>query len=83
MVKFLNDLQGIHFFSLAALVAKKWELEADNIKVIKLVECLSCELDDEIIFIEPSRYKFNYYITTDFATSEKTSADYSVISVWG
>lgn len=25
---------------------------------------------------------FNYYITTDFAFSEKTSADYSVISVW-
>lgn len=26
--------------------------------------------------------KFNFYITTDFATSEKTSADFSVISVW-
>lgn len=25
---------------------------------------------------------FNYYITTDFATSSKNSADYSVISVW-
>jgi phage terminase large subunit-like protein len=25
---------------------------------------------------------FNFYITTDFATSEKSSADYSVISVW-
>ena len=25
---------------------------------------------------------YNFYITTDFATSEKTSADYSVISVW-
>lgn len=25
---------------------------------------------------------FNFYITTDFATSEKTAADYSVISVW-
>lgn len=29
-----------------------------------------------------NRNNFNYYITTDFATSEKTSADYSVISVW-
>ena len=28
------------------------------------------------------RSLFNFYITTDFATSEKTSADYSVISVW-
>lgn len=25
---------------------------------------------------------FNFYITTDFATSEKQAADYSVISVW-
>lgn len=28
------------------------------------------------------RSMYNFYITTDFATSEKTSADYSVISVW-
>lgn len=27
--------------------------------------------------------EMNVYITTDFATSEKTSADYSAISVWG
>lgn len=26
--------------------------------------------------------KYNFYITTDFATSEKSSADFSVISVW-
>lgn len=29
-----------------------------------------------------NKNKFNYYITTDFATSEKESSDYSVISVW-
>lgn len=29
-----------------------------------------------------NRQAYNYYITTDFATSEKTSADFSVISVW-
>ena len=29
-----------------------------------------------------NRSLFNFYITTDFATSEKTSADFSVISVW-
>jgi predicted phage terminase large subunit-like protein len=29
-----------------------------------------------------NRHKFNFYITTDFATSEKTSGDFSVISVW-
>ena len=30
----------------------------------------------------PKRSAYNFYITTDFATSEKTSADFSVISVW-
>ena len=29
-----------------------------------------------------NRSRYNFYITTDFATSEKTSADFSVISVW-
>lgn len=29
-----------------------------------------------------NKNKYNFYITTDFATSEKASADYSVISVW-
>ena len=29
-----------------------------------------------------NRQRFNFYITTDFATSDKESADYSVISVW-
>jgi len=29
-----------------------------------------------------NKHRFNFYITTDFATSEATSADFSVISVW-
>lgn len=29
-----------------------------------------------------SKDQYNFYITTDFATSEKTAADYSAISVW-
>ena len=29
-----------------------------------------------------NKHRFNFYITTDFATSIKQSADYSVISVW-
>lgn len=29
-----------------------------------------------------NKHKFNFYITTDFATSSKQSADFSVISVW-
>ncbi len=34
------------------------------------------------IDIQNHMESFNFYITTDFATSEKQSADYSVISVW-
>lgn len=33
-------------------------------------------------FILMFKNAFNFYITTDFATSEKDSADFSVISVW-
>ena len=29
-----------------------------------------------------NKHQYNFYITTDFATSAKQSADYSVISVW-
>lgn len=29
-----------------------------------------------------NKHRFNFYVTTDFATSTKQSADYSVISVW-
>lgn len=44
-------------------------------------------LDSEIMWysrpnIMSNRGAYNFYITTDFATSDKQSADYSVISVW-
>ena len=32
--------------------------------------------------VQQNKGKYNFYITTDFATSEKTSADFSVVSVW-
>lgn len=44
-------------------------------------------LDEDISWYSRSsilrnKSAFNFYITTDFATSEKTSSDFSVISVW-
>lgn len=44
-------------------------------------------LDGDIMWykranVMQNKARFNFYITTDFATSEKTSADYSVIAVW-
>ncbi len=43
--------------------------------------------DSEIMWYERSKLlqnkqAFNFFITTDFATSERQTADYSVISVW-
>lgn len=43
--------------------------------------------DSEILWYKRStllknKQRFNFYITTDFATTEKTSGDYSVIAVW-
>lgn len=43
--------------------------------------------DDEIrwykrVGLLENKNSFNFYITTDFATSEKQTADFSVISVW-
>lgn len=43
--------------------------------------------EDDIKWFDPNivkknKDKYNFYITTDFATSTKKSADYSVISVW-
>lgn len=43
--------------------------------------------DNDILWFDSQRMlenrnNFNFYITTDFATSAKQSADYSVISVW-
>ena len=43
--------------------------------------------DGDIVWVERTkilneRHKYNFYITTDFATSSKQTADYSVISVW-
>ena len=44
-------------------------------------------LDSEIVWYKrdrvlTNREAFNFYITTDFATSEKAASDFSVISVW-
>lgn len=44
--------------------------------------------DHEILWYKRSdllnrKFNYNFYITTDFATSDKQSADDSVISVWG
>jgi len=47
--KILKRFTGYSLFDLAAVVAKKWELDEDNIKMVKLVECNSCKIDDEII----------------------------------
>jgi predicted phage terminase large subunit-like protein len=36
----------------------------------------------DLMSVLKNKDEYNFYITTDFATSEKQSSDYSVISVW-
>jgi len=47
--KILKRFTGMSLFELAAFVAKKWELTSENIEVIKLIECESCNIKDETI----------------------------------
>lgn len=47
----------------------------------KLIEEVDIQWYDHTLLMK-NLQSYNIYITTDFATSEKTSADFSVISVW-
>jgi len=37
---------------------------------------------EQVNMVRDNKHRYNFYITTDFATSQKESADFSVISVW-
>jgi len=41
--KILKRFTGFSVFTLAALVAKKWELNQENVNLIKMAECGKCE----------------------------------------
>lgn len=47
----------------------------------KVIETSDIQWYDKTALLK-MKDNYNFYITTDFATSEKTSADFSVISVW-
>jgi HD-like signal output (HDOD) protein len=47
--KILKRFTGMSLFELAALVAKKWELDEYNIKLIKYVECNNCKIYDKVL----------------------------------
>jgi len=47
--KILKRFTGMSLFELAAFVAKKWELDDENINIIKLIGCESCEIKDETL----------------------------------
>lgn len=51
---------------------------SDEDRLIKDVDIVEYDRDSVL----KNKGSYNFYITTDFATSEKTSSDYSVISVW-
>jgi len=45
--KILKRFTNLTLFELASIVAKKWELNKDNIELIKLVECENCDIKDK------------------------------------
>jgi hypothetical protein len=45
--KILKRFTGYSIFTLAALVAEKWQIDKNNVNFIKLIECKECA-DDEI-----------------------------------
>jgi len=47
--KILKRFTGMSLFELAAFIAKKWEVDAENIAIIKLVECNNCKISNETI----------------------------------
>jgi len=47
--KILERFTGMSLFELAALVARKWELDNDNIQLIRLIECKNCDIEDETL----------------------------------
>jgi len=47
--KILERFTSLTLFELAVLVAKKWEIDEDNINIIRLMECKTCEIEDEIV----------------------------------
>lgn len=71
------------------LLSESGNLEAFNQELMlrimseddKLIEDTDIQWYDYSLLMK-NLQSYNIYITTDFATSEKTSADFSVISVW-
>ena len=46
--KILKRFTGMTLFELASIVAKKWELDKENVELVKLVECSSCFIKDRV-----------------------------------
>ena len=70
----LNDNGEIHSFNQELML----RIASDEDRLIS--ESDYCWFKRSELLQNKSR--FNFYITTDFATSERASADYSVITVW-
>jgi len=47
--KILKRFTGMSLFELAALIAKKWEFDNDNVKLIKNIECVNCNISDKTL----------------------------------
>lgn len=76
----LDMYQQFHSAGTTQLFYQEYLLQVTDLTTL-LVE------EDDVMWFDPSVFKknrsqYNYYISTDFATSTKKSADFSTIAVW-
>ena len=63
--KILKRFTGHTLFSLAALIAKKWGIDSENIKVVKLAECNSCNIENrEILKVVATLHLELFYLVS-------------------
>jgi hypothetical protein len=85
--KILKRFTGYSIFTLAALVAERWELDEENVNLIKKIECVNC--DDEMskiaapvhlelfkIVSKPQFYILNSFVDFNPETIEIATKNY-------
>jgi hypothetical protein len=85
--KILKRFTGYSIFTLASIIAEKWELDEENVNLIKKIECVKC--DDEIskiaapvhlelfkIVSKPQFYILNSFIDFNPETIEIATKNY-------
>jgi hypothetical protein len=62
--KILKRFTGMSLFELAALIAKRWEINEENIKLIKNSECLKCDNNGELLKLSATLHLEFFYLVS-------------------